>query len=393
MQMREGKLPRITHSGTIVLVSGIAMVFVGFAFGYQTFSIAGVAVVLAITLAAFSTFSVPALDVERVIEPQRVARGNPAHGLVSVKNTRQGRSRACSAVETVGEESVAVDIPSLGPRRSIVVSYDLSTRRRGELVVGPLAIRRQDPLGLFVASRTVGDIATVLVEPKIFTLDPRPSGRVRHIEGPRSDKSTQGTMTFHSLREYTRGDDIRHVHWRSSARTGTLMVRENVDTSLPSTVVVLDTYTYHYNNDRFEDAVDVAASVIAASQARNFPVRFLTTSGTTLLVRAGQRGQELRNLLATVAVDERGSLQRTTGEVLRGHDHDTIVVIAGSVTAEDLRHVSSMAGRFTTPILVTVRNGGGPRWSLGMHLDGEDAESALEGWRLGPNVRLTGSSQ
>jgi uncharacterized protein (DUF58 family) len=381
--MRKRGLPTITPTGIIVLSAGVAMMFLGFAFGYRAFSVAGVFVVFATIIAALSTFSAPALDVDRVIEPQRVARGNPAHGLVSVKNTKAQRSRACSAFETVGDRSVTVAIPPLGPRRSIVVSYELSTLRRGQLLVGPLAILRQDPLGLFIASRTVGSTATVLVEPKIFPLDPRPSGRLRHLEGPRSDRSTQGTMTFHSLREYTRGDDIRHVHWRSSARTGTLMVREHVDTSLPSTVVVLDTCTDHYENDTFEDAVDIAASVVAASQARNFPLRFLTTSGVTLVVRAGQRGQELRNLLATVATDVSGSLHRTTGQVLRGHDHDTIVVITGAAKPADLVDVSAMARRFSTPILITVRPGGGPRWNLGMHLDGANAEAALEGWQLG----------
>ncbi len=390
--MTKRGLPTITHTGAVALASGLAMTFLGFAFGYRAFSVAGVIIVLATMIAALSTLSVPALDVDRVIEPQRVARGNPAHGLVSVKNTASRRSRACSALETVGERSVTVDIPPLAPRRSMVVSYELATNRRGQMLVGPLAIRRQDPLGLFVASRTVGDTATVLVEPKIFAIDPRPSGRIRHLEGPRSDRSTQGTMTFHSLREYTRGDDIRQVHWRSSARTGTLMVREHVDTSLPSTVVVLDTCTYNYSRDLFEDAVDVAASVVAASQARNFPVRFLTTSGATLLVRAGQRGQELRNLLATLAPDDAGSLHRTTGHVLRGHDHDTMVVIAGAVTPADLVDVSAMARRFSTPILITLRPDSGPRWNLGLHLDGTNAATALDGWQLGPSSRSTGVS-
>jgi uncharacterized protein (DUF58 family) len=383
--------PRITQTGIVVLLSGAAMGVLGVVFGYRALSVMSASILLGCLLAALSTLSVPVLDIKRVVEPQRVSRGTPAHGLVSVKNVRKRRSRACFATEQVGSRSVQVRIPALGPRRSIVVPYELATHRRGQLEVGPLVIRRQDPFGLFAASRMVGDTTTVLVEPNVMALDPRPSGRLRHLEGPRSDRSTQGTMTFHSLREYTRGDDIRQVHWRSSARTGTLMVKEHVDTSLPSTVVVLDTCADHYSDDLFEDAVDVAASVVVASQNRNFPVRLVTSSGTSLLVRAGQRGQELRNLLATVAADDRSKLDTATGLVLRGHDHDTLVVIGGELQLNDLSQVSSMARRFASPILVTLRPNGGVRWNLGLHLDGDSATSALNRWQFGTDVRSAAS--
>ncbi len=376
---------RITAVGAVVLSAGLSLMVLGFALGYRTLSVAGVAVLLGSLFAAGSTMSVPALDVARVIEPQRVARGNPAHGLVSVKNQLGRRSRACSAIEVVGDRFVQVAIPALGPRKSIAVSYELATHRRGELLVGPLSIHRSDPLGLFEVNRTVGEKVSVLVEPNIYALDPRPAGRLRHLEGPRSDKATQGTMTFHSLREYTLGDDIRRVHWRSSARTGTLMVKEHVDTSLPSTVVILDTCASHYTEDLFEDAVDVAASVVAASQGRNFPVRFMTTSGLTLFVRAGQRGQELRDLLASVEPDAGGEMQRATGEVLRCHDHDTLVVIGGALGIEDLVQVSSMARRFSSAILVTLRpnDGKGSLWNSGTHIEGDSALSVLTSWQFG----------
>jgi uncharacterized protein (DUF58 family) len=375
---------RITSIGTTVLVAGVSVVVLGYVFGYRSLTVAGVAVLLGAIIAALTTTSVPALQVARVIEPQRVARGNPAHGLVSVKNVKGHRSKPCSAIEAVGDRSVHVAIPGLGSRKSIAVSYELATQRRGELLVGPLSIQRRDPFGLFEVRKTVGEKVSVLVEPNIYPIDPRPAGRLRHLEGPRSDKA-QGTMTFHSLREYTRGDDIRRVHWRSSARTGTLMVKEHVDTSLPSTVVVIDTNASHYSGDLFEDAVDVAASVVTASQGRNFPVRFMTTSGATLFVRAGQRGQELRDALASLMPDDVGTLHRATSEVLRCHDHDTIVIVGGTLDVEDLVQVSSMARRFSTAVLVTLRASadGRPVWNAGTHLDGDSAKHVMTSWQFG----------
>ncbi len=389
--MRNSGLPKITSAGVAVASAGVAFGVLGVVFGYRGLAVAAAAIVLGVVLCAAITLWVPALEVERVVEPTRVARGNAAHGLVSVRNLRSRRSRACSAVEQVGAGSVRVEIPALSSGRSIAVPYDLPTRRRGPLTVGPLAIRRRDPFGLWETSRSVGEAVTLLVEPKVYPLDPRPAGRVRHLDGPTSDSATQGTMTFHSLREYTLGDDIRRVHWRSSARTGTLMVREHVDTSLPSTVVVLDTNAAHYEGDSFEDAVDIAASVIAASQARSFPVRMIATSGATLAVRAGQRGQDLRDYLATVGTSESGSMGRATAEVLRGRDHDAIIVVAGGIAAADIAEVTSMSRRFATAILVTVRPAGGAMWSSGMHLDGLDAADALTRWQMSSSARFAGA--
>jgi uncharacterized protein (DUF58 family) len=378
--------PKPSATGVVVLIAGLVTCALGFVLGYRGFAVAGATIIIGAVLAAATTLSVPALHIERVIDTVRVERGNPAHGLVSVTNPKSRRSRACLAQETVGSRVVTVNIPSLRKGRSVVVPYELPTNRRGQMVVGPLSVRQQDPFGLFAASRVVGGTETVWVEPKIFPIDARPSGRLRHLDGPTSDRS-KGTMTFHSLREYTRGDDIRQVHWRSSARTGTLMVKEHVDTSLPSTVVVLDTCADHYVGDGFEEAVDVAASVVAASLARNFRVRFVTAGGVNLNVRTGQRGQELRNLLSSIAPDQSSSLIGANAHVIRSNDHDALVVIGGELASADFTMVSAMARRFSTPILVTIRNAGTARWS-GVHFDGDTAADVLLQWRMGASTRV-----
>ena len=89
-------------------------------------------------------------------------------------------------------------------------------------------------------------------------------GQTRHLEGPSSDTSPQGNITFHRLRDYVAGDDLRLVHWRSSARAGKLVVKHNVDTSQPYSVVLLDLRPGRYTAESFESAVDVAASVLVA---------------------------------------------------------------------------------------------------------------------------------
>ena len=400
--MRTAGLPSITPAGVVVASGAGAFALLGWSLGHGALTMIAAGAAAGLIGSWLATLSTPRLDVSRAIEPARVERGRRALGLVSVRNVGRRRSRSCTAVELITNDepgaaastkssvTVRVEIPALRARRSVAVPYELPTHRRGALRVGPLAITRRDPFGLWQARRPVGDAVMLLVEPRVYPIDPRRGGRARHLEGPLSDTAPRGTLTFHSLREYTPGDDIRRVHWRSSARTGTLMVREHVDTSLPSTVVVLDTRANRYRDESFEDAVDVAASVVASSQARGFPVRLVTSSGVAFVARAGQRGQDLRDFLTTVETDGDGSLRRAAVEVLRGREHDVIAVVSGDIDGADLNDVTSMTRRFASGALVTVgaaTSGTRPRWTVGLHLDGATAAEALARWQVTTTAR------
>lgn len=379
-EARDGR-PALTPAGYAVLGGTILLGVAGWALGYVMLTVMAVAGAAALVLGVVLTLRVPPIEVGRVVEPRRVQRATPAHGLVVVSNPGRRRTRGCVAVERVGDGDVRVEVPRLRPKRMVSVPYPLPTDRRGELVIGPLSVMRQDPFGLWRASRPVGDEVTLTVEPRLIPIPPKPGGQTRHLEGPISDRSDSGTQVFHSLREYTTGDDVRRVHWRSSARTGTLMVREHVDTSLPSTTIVLDLRQDRLPPARFEEAVDVAASVVAAAHSIGFPVRVVTTRGSSLRSRAGQRGRDIAQFLASVQPDEHGGdLARASTEVLRDRDHDVIVVIAGEIDAADLAAVTGMTRRFAAAALVTIRTDGGPRWAGGPHLDGEDAVQALSRW-------------
>ncbi|PZG42609.1 hypothetical protein C1I98_19595 [Spongiactinospora gelatinilytica] len=101
---------------------------------------------------------------------------------------------------------------------------------------------------------------------------------------------------------------MRHVHWRSSARTGTLMVRQLVDASLPGTTVVLDTREGAYASAQlFETAVDAAASVAVAAAGAGFPVKVVTGRGLLAEVKGGPAdAKAILDRLATVTPGESG---------------------------------------------------------------------------------------
>ena len=81
-----------------------------------------------------------------------------------------------------------------------------------------------------------------------------------------------------SLREYVPGDDPRLIHWMTTARTGTLMVKEHVELRRPEFTVVLDTAHHVATPDDFEEAVDVAASIAVHAVRSGLDVVVRTTS-------------------------------------------------------------------------------------------------------------------
>ena len=107
---------------------------------------------------------------------------------------------------------------------------------------------------------------TLWVHPRVVALRPLPVGYAKDLEGPTSDASPAGDVAFHALREYELGDDHRHIHWMSTARTGTLMVRHYVDNRRPNVTVVVDTNVESYIDPAgFDTAIEIAASLGVSS--------------------------------------------------------------------------------------------------------------------------------
>lgn len=257
----------ITPAG-IALAAGTTILYVtGVLFGYPILvmiAVGGLGMLLA-GLAAVAMH--PAVTLSRRISPQRLTVGTEAVGHITITNSSRWPAPAFTAVDRIGERSVELAVSALAPGQHREVTYPVPGYRRGRLRLGPLTVERRDPLGLFVwAQRQVAD-GVLWVHPKVHPLPVLPVGVVLDYEDRTSDNARLGTMTFSALREYVAGDDPRHIHWRSTARLGTLVVREHVDTTEPSTTVVLDTRIgdpVSFDRVSFEDAIEMAASVVRA---------------------------------------------------------------------------------------------------------------------------------
>ncbi len=148
---------------------------------------------------------------------------------------------------------------------------------------------------------------------------------------------------FVTLREYELGDDLRRVHWRSTARTGELMIRQDEARWRSHAAVVLDVQPGAHDAPSFEVAVEATASVTARLARLRRKVEVVTSAGE-VLGTGGDRRHDVIDALATVGPDARDNLA-TVFEQLRAHRRiDLVVAVLGRVTPDTLRALATFSG-------------------------------------------------
>lgn len=230
----------------------------------------------AVLLAGVSVLVRPRLTVARTVRSAHLTVGDATLGSITARNSSRWPSPRLVAVDRIQGEPVELAIASLARGGQRTVRYPVTGVRRGALRLGPVTVERRDLLGIFRRSRVVAGDLTIWVRPRVHPLSHAPAGVVLDVEGQVRPSANAGSAAFVSLREYAQGDDPRRIHWKQSARTGRLMVREHVDADEPTVTVVLDTRASVYDPARFEEAVEVAASFALgrlAGSARDRPER------------------------------------------------------------------------------------------------------------------------
>lgn len=346
-----GRVP-LTPRGWALAASSLVVTLAGSLLGYPELNALAAAGLLLVAMALAGVARTVSFSAERRVVPDRVPVGGMAESLVTVANEGRRRSAGTLAVDRVGAGAVDVAVPSLAPGRLHTVPYRLPTERRAVLTVGPLVVVRSDPLGLAERRLVVGGTRRLFVHPRAHAVAPLPAGRSRDIEGPTSDLA-RGDGSFHALREYVIGDDLRRVHWKATAHRGALMVREHADPARPDVTVVLDDRDGASTDAEFELAVEVVASVCVASRRSGFPVRLLSASGAldgapladeTALLDLLAAARQHDATLAAVPPAVAGS----------GPAGRALVVVTGALGPEDLRRWAVAGRRFGGTILVAT---------------------------------------
>ncbi|WP_282856809.1 DUF58 domain-containing protein [Pseudoclavibacter helvolus] len=327
----------VTPLGWWSLAAATAVWVLGAALGWAEAGAVALFVVLAFLLGIPFLFGRVAYKVEVDLAQTRVVVGERAVGGLNVTNTSARRVRATRLELPVGRAVADFGIPSLQAGESQDEAFLIPTRRRAILALGPARSVRRDPLGLLRASQRWTEPATLHVHPRIVRLSHESTGLLRDLEGISTREITNDDIEFHALREYVPGDDVRSVHWKLSAHSETLMVRQYEQTKRTHLVLVLSTSAADYASEaEFELAVSIVGSIAVHAFSTGRDVAALTST-ERLRVTSGER---LLDALSGVETSEytRG-FDRLAREAAAAAPAASLVIFAcGSATpVEQLR--------------------------------------------------------
>ena len=350
-----GPLRFLSPAGRGVLLLAVVGLGLGLFAGFAELLLLGVlcavALVLALVVVRLPTRVAASLE----MRPMRTMAGETGAGVLEVTNL--GNLPLGSTVVEVeldprsDQEYVDLRVPQLAPDASATTGFVVPPLPRGVMRIGPARTRRTDPLGLAVSRASWATPVDLFVRPRMVAIDHLGVGYVRDLEGTPSDEISMSDLAFHALREYVRGDDLRHVHWRSSARIGQLHVRQYHDTRRSHVVVLVDDDRASYaSGAEFELAMSTAASVLVRFAQDDFSLTFACGSDQL----TGPVGQLLDACcLATTAKGDLLDAARRAAQ--HAPDVSQLVVITGSAAepslaqrvrvefAPDVRHLALRA--------------------------------------------------
>jgi uncharacterized protein (DUF58 family) len=270
----------VTTRGRLTIAVAVAAAVLGGLTGWREWTAIAAALAVVLVAAVLMALGRSSAAVELDLPRSRFVVGEPGVALVQVRNTSTRRMWPLRMELEVGGESLTVPVPALRAGGTHLVSIALPTDHRAVVEIGPLRAVRGDVFGLIRRVVQWPVRRQVFVHPRTVRPTSALPGFVRDLDGEESTKRTASDLSFHTLREYVPGDDRRFIHWKSTARSGTLQVREFLQTHRSLVAVVLSgsRADYHWAmadraapdsglerraDDEFEVAVSCAASIVA----------------------------------------------------------------------------------------------------------------------------------
>ncbi|MPV49774.1 DUF58 domain-containing protein [Pseudactinotalea sp. HY160] len=251
----------VSRAGWVSLLAGIALLVAGRILGWIEPTIMGAALVLLMVGAAAFAIGRHPYEVGLRLHSGRIVVGERAMGALDITNTSDRPVLPARVELPVGAGAASFSLPTLAGGATHSELFTIPTQRRGVIVVGPVSSVRGDPIGLVRRSVVWTEPQELLVHPATVRMHGSAAGFLHDLEGQATKDLTNADLAFHALREYVPGDDRRYVHWRSSARTGTLMVRQFESTRRTHLVLAVSTDRRDYETG---DELELSISAIGS---------------------------------------------------------------------------------------------------------------------------------
>lgn len=350
----------IRLAGWVCLLVGVAALVAGLLLGWVELQVLGLLALVTLAISLLFTIGKPRFDVALSLAERSVVVGTPAGGELGVRNTAVRRHFGSRMDVPIADDVASFSVPALGAGQYTGQGFTVPTERRGVVRVGPAVSVAGDPFALTGRQTSWTGMAELHVHPRTVSLPGRQSGFVHDLEGHASPHLSSADMNFHALRPYAPGDDRRHVHWRSTARTGSLMVRQFEESRMSRVAVALDTGRLAWlDGDEFELGVSCVGSVAVQTLLGESPLALLTSTRSLAAVTPSQALDQL----CTVSLGVGGGvvdLVHTTRTAEPGAS--VAVFVTGSVAPmSEVRRAGALFDVDTRVVGIRVEVGSEPR--------------------------------
>jgi uncharacterized protein (DUF58 family) len=295
---------------------------------------------------------------------QTAQPSDPGRATQGGQTGQVGLSGLGGVVGAAARLSVPVRVGRIEPKGQIVTSYVLPKSTRGEYQLGPLRFEQADVFGLWRKTRHFDTTETILVRPKVHDLLGEATGRQQQAPSRTANPTLSSSIAFDRLRAYVVGDDLRRVHWKTSARAGELMVRETLDEIVDDILILIDDKTNDVQSKHlstqgigveglvvdqgYEELVEIAASIATYAAQIGQRCRIRTSSGGTAEQNAGIVSTDALRLLALAVPTGVGIDHESAGlKTLRPGGKQFLLTTRGeqSESCEFVRQAATMIGR------------------------------------------------
>lgn len=203
-------------------------------------------------------------------------------------------------------------------KRGRNITYALHASRRGRHQIGPLLVRNLDPFGLATHDMAFSSVTPLSVTPHVYELSSAGSGTAGDHVTDRSSSSGLVGADDVLVRDYRPGDEVRRVHWRSTAKIGKLMVRREEQSWSPTTRIVIDNRANAHAGlgmaSSFEWAVSAAASIGIAMLGASSRVSLADAEGIRRIPEPRMSASRLLDELTDIQLVEADSLETAVSE-------------------------------------------------------------------------------
>jgi uncharacterized protein (DUF58 family) len=364
--MREA-LAALTNRGRAFLAAGGAATLCAIALGYPSLTRVGaLLLLLPLVTAYFVGRGRYRLGLVRSLSPAQVTAGQQARVQLDLSNDGRMPTGLLLLEEQIpyvlGTRPRFV-INRMGPRWQRTVEYAVRSDVRGKFVVGPMTVRLSDPFGLVELDRTFVATSSLVVTPKVTPLPVIPlSGAWTGAGDNRPRSFSTGSAEDQTVREYRRGDELRRVHWRSSAKAGELMVRREEQPWQSRATLFIDNRKDSHRGtgaaSSLEQAVALTASIAVHLVQRGFRVRLVTAQGEEQggsWHEHGAKAAETAPLLESLAVITEVTQPNLDVRWLHEAGHSGLfVAVFGAVQDRDKAAITRMKHSSATALAVAL---------------------------------------